>query len=579
MYESSAEILVDPSFEAIIQYESVGESRASEEGLQSLERAFVGDSVLVRVVEKLGLRDEPGFLPPGLAAAGSGEVAAFLREKRVEATLIPDTRVIRISVEDPVPERAHRIAAALTTEFEEFVADQRRGEGRQALAALERQAEATRAAAMASEAELQAFRDRSDLPVQQDYDLFSAQLARLEAELGAARREAEGWGAKVAMLDAAPSPVEVIKVAGTEGSSHVSELMTAEATARTRLEVVSQRYLEKHPNHIAAVAELRRCEDQLRRMAESAATVVRANAAAAERRAEQLSGELAKQLAMVGEVKANSSEFRVLQQKAERSWQALELLQQKLGECAVAAEQSTQIGTVVSEPMVPSEKSSPDALLHIVLGGAAGTVPAVAMLLVGLLSGFPFSHPRQLAQRFGLPVIADWSDASKVEDNPRPAKLLSFLAASSGKIVQVSAPGGGAQARQVAMRMARLSAEHGRRTLLIAVGEGLVTGAIEPSGLSDLKLLSLSTDTVTDMSQFPGGLQTLRRDFQNIIIEAGAVPDPDMADYLSYHADLDVVVVHKDQTRKPSVDERVRRCGELGSSGMALVMVGDELSP
>ena len=173
LYESSAEILVDPGFETILQYETVGGARASAEGLQSLERAFVADSILLRVVEKLGLRDEPGFLPEEMAGASAGALAAYLRHERVSASLVPETRVIQISVLDPSPERAHRIATALTTEFETFVTDQRRGEGKQTLAALEKHAEEARKAALETEEKLRAFREGSELPVEQDYGLFT----------------------------------------------------------------------------------------------------------------------------------------------------------------------------------------------------------------------------------------------------------------------------------------------------------------------------------------------------------------------------------------------------------------------
>ena len=579
LYESSAEILVDPGFETILQYETVGGARASAEGLHSLERAFVADSILLRVVDKLGLRDEPGFLPEGMSGAGAGALAAYLRDERVSASLVPDTRVIQISVLDPSPERAHRIATALTTEFETFVADQRRGEGEQTLAALERQAEEARESALESEEQLRVFREASELPVEQDYDLFTTRLTQLESDLTEARAARRELAAKVNILgglESGRTPAEIIEASGYHDLAHVSGLMTAEAGARTRLDVVAQRYREKHPNHKAAVAELRRCEEQLRRLAEDTVGLMGSRLSAAEQRERDLTEQLEEQLAMLGGVKASSSKFRALQQQAERSWQEHELLQKKLGESAVAAEQAMQIGTVVSEPMVPSDKASPNKLLHLVLGGAAGALPGMAFLLVGLLSGFPFSHTGQLEGRFGLPVIADWSDADKIEDNPRPAKMLSFLAASAGKIVQVSAPQLGAASREVSMRMGRLSAEHGRRTLLIAVGEDVVSGGIEPSGIDDLKLLSLGSDIVTDMTKFPHGLEALRRDFDNVLIEASRADDPDMADYISYHADLDVIVVGKDMTKKSLIDERVRRSSDLGSGGIAMVMIGED---
>ena len=67
LYSSSALIYVDPKFEKTLQIENVQASSSSDlDSLNSLEKAITSDTMIVRVVNKLNLREEPDFMPKSL---------------------------------------------------------------------------------------------------------------------------------------------------------------------------------------------------------------------------------------------------------------------------------------------------------------------------------------------------------------------------------------------------------------------------------------------------------------------------------------------------------------------------------
>lgn len=583
LYESVAVILVDPSYEKIIQIEDVDGDRDDLTGLRSLERAIVAESVILRVVDALDLRNQEGFLPEELAEKpdlSDAELVAFLQENRIGATLVPETRLIRIRVMDPSPERAQRIAAALTTEFEAFVSDQRRDEVARAQASVEKQAIEARKRALKSEERLKEFRlSHPAFPVEQDHDLFSARLTQLGQELNTVnqeRRQLESQKGVLDQIDPAASPLEVIEVAGYGQVAHVSELMTAIAASRARATALGEEFQGAHPALRAAQAETRRNEEQLRELAESIRSAVGAKFLSAKSREELLEQELASLVADLGEMKSVSSEFRALQQQSERDWQIHQALQDQFSESAAAVEMAGQLATVVTRPLLPYKKAKPSRMLFLVAGAALGGLLGTAWLVWSVLRGLPFSSKKQLEQRFGLPVIADLSD-QKGLDQAASSSWLHHMRGLRNKTIHFSAPDLDGSSGSVATKLAEFAARTGQRTVLVKFTDEDGTAKIEQTGEPNFHIHEVGSGIVADLERFNRGLAELRASYDNIFLEASEACDPVLLDYLSSHSDLDVIVVGKDKTRKNLVEQRVRELGHGGTSPVALIMVDPAL--
>jgi uncharacterized protein involved in exopolysaccharide biosynthesis len=177
LFQSKALVFVDPMFDRTLQIQPTGPSVSDLDSLNSLEKAMVSDSMILRVIDKLKLRDDRGFLPPALQKIkDSGQdlpdsrLLKDLRAERISASLIRPTRLIELSVFDPDPMRAQRIASAFVDEFETFLGDQKRKEAGHSAGDLRVRADEAYARALEAEKELESFRrENPALTVEQDH--------------------------------------------------------------------------------------------------------------------------------------------------------------------------------------------------------------------------------------------------------------------------------------------------------------------------------------------------------------------------------------------------------------------------
>lgn len=584
LYESAAVIMVDPSYDQILQFEEVGNGHRSDmEALKSLEVAIMADSVLQRVMDSLELRKQSDFLPKALSEPGVPDlkVLKFLRNNRIKTTLMPETRLIEIQVLDPVPKRAQQIALALSTEFEVYLGEQRSKEAERARETLEKQSEGARAAALESDRRLKEFRESNPHFVSdRDHELFANRLSGFGQQLNGAtghRMALESQDQALKELDPETSPMEIIEVAGFSQVPHISTLLNSLSASRARFAVIKEDYTPDHRDYRLAEAEVNKLEGELKERATKIKTAVHANYLAASAREKILVREVDSAKSEFIKMKEISSEFRAIDELAERDWAVFAELQSQLRQSAVAATMPSQIATMVSEPMLPYKKAKPSRLLHLVVGGFAGTLLAGGSILVAIFVGLPVSNRRQLEQRTGASVIADWSDSKKGQlQIGTSTNLLNYLGGSRDKTIQVSAPELNGVGESVATKVAATAAINGRRTLLLLVKPHSSDFTIRETRHPNLFCQTVDSNLVLDKDRFQEGLRHLQAQFDNIFIEAGGVDDPDLVDFISRQSDKDVIVVCKGRTKKQLVDDRMSALSREESDAVSLIMVDEE---
>mgnify|MGYP003640886412 CR=1 FL=1 len=581
LFESSALLMVDSSLDQLLQFESTDQGSGQiQESLKSLEVAVVADSVVLRVVNRLDLRNAPGFLPPKLAAMPElkdTELLHFLRQNRIQASLQPETRLIRISASDPQPERARLIAETFVEEFEGFLADQRKGEALQAKETIEKQSKEARQAALDSEQRLKDYRkNNSSFPMEQDDALFSARLTQLGEDFNAvvrSRVELDSLNESVRDIDPETNATDIIEIANYQGVSHVSSLLSALSTSKSRLAIAQERYTESNPSYLAAKAEVDRNNELIRDQARDIKSTLEAKYNAAKKREELIQRELSKLQNEIVGMKANGFEFKALQAESENQWALYQNLQKRLSENIMSTELHGKIATVVSEPLTPFNDSRPPILLFVVIGGVLGCLFSGAWIIIKILSGLPFTSSRQLEDRLGLPVIADWSSRSgSAPGSPSPA-LLQTLNAHRAQTIQISAPGLNGQGEAIAEVIAQIAASSGRKTLFLTIKPGAQQANIQPTSVHNLHRLTVSPANVMDEAAFPDALSRFRQLYDKIIIEAGATNDPATVNWISHFADQDVVVVGEGVVNKNEIASRVRSLYRADSAPVALILV------
>ncbi len=581
LYESSALLMVDSSLDQLLQFQPTGQgSEHIQESLKSLEVAVVADSVVRRVVDRLDLRNEPNLLPKRLADTPNlqdTELFHFLREKRIQASLQPETRLIKISVFDPQPERARLIATTFVEEFEGFLADQRKSEAMQVKAVVESQVAEARAAALAGDARLKAYQEtNSSLPLDQDDTLFSARLSQLGEDLNSAVRsrvDLESINESVREIDPNTNPIDVIEIADYQGVSHVSSLMSSLGSSKSRLAIAAERYTETNPSYLAAKAEVDRNHELIREQAAEIKSTLNARYNAATTREQLIKKELTSLQKSFIEMKAKSSEFRALQAESENEWLLYQNLQKRLSETIMSTELPGSIATVVSEPLTPFIDSRPPVALFVVVGVVLGGLISGVWILIKVFSGLPFSNSRQLEERLGLPVIADWSAAGKSAPGAPSPALVQTINAHRAQTIQISAPGLNGQGESIAETIAHMAASSGKKTLLLLIKPDVQQTNIQQTGTANLHSLVISPDNAMDESAFPEALSRFRQLYEKIIIESGSINDSSTVAWISHFADQDVVVVGRGAINKSEIATRVRSLYRPNSAPVALILV------
>ena len=585
MFESSAMLLVDSSLDQLLQFEKVGSSGDSvQESLRSLEVAVVADSVVLRVVEKLDLRNAEGFLPREMAsdpALPDGKLLNFIQENRISASLQPETRIIKISATDPDPERARLIATTFVDEFQSFLADQRRGEVSKVRELIESQVAEAKSAALEAEEDLKVFRESTEgIPLDEDHDLFAARLTQFGADLNEAVRarvELEGIHESLESLGVETPAADIIEIAGYRSDAHFSGLMTSLSNAQSRLAAARQQHTPSQPTYLAAEAEAARYEEQIETFAKDITETVNARYEAAKKREALLNLEVAQLQNELIKQKSRGSGFRIAMEEVDNRWLHYKTLQQRLSENIISTEMPGSIATVVSEPLTPFKASGPPMVIFTIAGGFAGLFLVGGFLIWKILAGIPFSDARQLESRFQLPVIADWTNRSG--DTSEANAMMPYLLGGHAQIMQISAPGLPAECESVAQKLALSLANGNRRTLLVRVKAESGTARITESGTKNLSLLSLSPEDIFDSARFSSVLPKLRESFEKILIESGTLQNPPLIEWISSFADREVMAVAKGTSTKSEVTRRVRRLNQENETRIGFIFVDPSTDP
>ncbi len=192
VYESTAVIYVDPKNDGAAFDGIKGVKQASWETLDALKSMAEGirnGTVILRVVDKLKLREDPDFLPPRPEGYTDAEIVELM-SRQVDAELRRGMRIIDIRVRDRSPERAQMLAATFLEEFKNLIREQNVASSAKSRSALEEQAEAQRLRVLAAEEKLQEFRlKHATIALDEDKDYVGTKLADLDRMLSDAANE------------------------------------------------------------------------------------------------------------------------------------------------------------------------------------------------------------------------------------------------------------------------------------------------------------------------------------------------------------------------------------------------------
>ncbi len=578
LFQSKAMVFVDPMFDRALQIQPSGGSMSDLDSLNSLEKAIVSDTMVLRVIDKLGLRDEPGFLPKSLQklkdagkAVPDSRLLKDLRKKRFSAGLIRPTRLIELSVLDPDPVRAQRIAATFVEEFEAFLGDQKRKEAGTSTEDLRGRAEEAYLDALAAEKELERFRlEHPELTVEQDHQLFAERLTKMGEELNSVSSKVFNLRSRVETLsevDPETDPMKVISLGGFSEVEHVSELLNQRLNAHATLASVSGQFTATHPRYREAQSRVEEIESQLKALATSLKRSLEADCDAAIKNEALLTQRVAELQAQLTGVKTASSQFRAISQRVETEWQIHQSLRERIGQTSIESEKSSNVTRLMSEPIVAHKPAKPSKPIAGIVGLLAGGLLCGGLVGIDLLRGKPFANRRQVEQTLAAKVVAEIATPSRGGSDRELMDAMTRILLSpehrGAAILHLSSLRENEEGLRVAACLASASAFHACPTLLVSVVPGgdprlpvnLVPMASQTEHLHTLRLPASFLVAPQDTWQL---LSPHRHRFDRIIIESTVfTQESQIPAAVAPLADANLVLVDRTRGTRREIEESV----------------------
>ncbi len=594
LYRSTAMVFVDPMFDRTLQIQPTIAGISDLDSLNSMERAIVSDSMVLRVLDRLDLREDTDFLPRSLGKAlekgetlSGSRLVKDLKKKRFSASLIRPTRLIEMSVLDPDPERARLIAATFVDEFETFLGDQKRREAGATSTDLETRAEEAYEKALEAEKELEAFRTaHPELTVEQDHQLFAERLTRVGDELNAVSGRVLNLRSRVEALekiDPEREPLKILNLGGFAEQEHVSELLGQRASARADLARVGGQVTERHPRYQETLRRVDDLDAQVRSLASDLKEALRADYEAAVVNETYLTERVAELQTQLSAVKSASSRFRAIQQRVETKWTIHQSLRERIGQTSIESEKAGDVTRLMSEPIAAHKPSSPNKPLAAILGGGIGGLLCLGLVGADLLRGGPFRSRRQIERRLALPVVAEIeapgirsSDFLTVESMGRLLLAPEFCRAGS---IHLSSLRPGEEGLRIAACLASASARHGWETLLVSVvpddeprdPQPLVP---QPSHTDRLHTLRLPSGFLRSPQSAWQLLGPQRQRFDRIVVESTAfTQDSRIPCAVAAFSDANLVLIERRRQDRNELGASLAHLTRSGTGSVSLVLL------
>ncbi len=448
-YTSSAELMLNTSQQNVVDIESVVSGLnvnggTFQTGVQSEINIIVSRSLARRVVEKLGLMQDPEFnyslrqrstldyVNPlywvesatqwGMAVIGLGVeapeplsaeeqesailssvIGSFLSHLEVTNDLLSYSILVNFTSEDP--EKAAAIANAVA---DQYLVDQLEAKfeaTRRAAAWLNERLTDLRERVKDSETALQEYREKADLIDNQGRTVSDQQLSELNSQLILARTERAQIEARLRRVR------ELVRTGGVEsspdvlGNALIQSLRGQEVDLLRQLAELSGRYGDRHPTMINLKAELRdlrsKIDAEVNKIVLSLANEVEVTRA----RESTLASNLAAIQKNVGALNKASVKLNELQRETDANRSLFETFLARFKETSnqdQIIQPDARLISAAEVPLFPSFPPKP-ALLTLALAISLVLGVSLALLIERLDNGF--RSPEQVERLTGMPGL------------------------------------------------------------------------------------------------------------------------------------------------------------------------------
>lgn len=620
-YQSTAVIYVDPKNEGAVFEGIKGVRQASWETLDALKSMAEGirnGTVILRVVDRLKLRDDPTFLTPREGGYADAEIVELIAP-RVDAELRRGTRLIDVSVKDRSPERAREMTAAFIDEFQNLIREQNLASAEKSRSTLEEEAAKQLERVNAAEEKLQEFRRlHADVALDENKDLTTTKLEDLDKLLSNAGNDVLLKRAEFDQYKTIPKDQieRVFEIGSHGGQDHIQKIILARNQKRAEFSRIKEQFEPTHQTYQSYEGDLRGLEEQVTLVAQSIGESIEKGYYRAVDHEEKLRASVQEQKLKLIEVDGIMKEFRALFRAVDAASSTYERLLDRINDTEVTESVDETVVRTFSEALVPSKPVSPKKTITVLAAGVLGSMLGIALVVgIGLLDR-TLNSRKQVESTLGLAVLAeiprafdrDWNLEDSLFVTRDPGSLVSesfrslrtSLSSFSPRSVMITSPSPEEGKSFCAANLAVLQANMGYRTLLVdadfcrprmasifvdplrgKAGEGALSpqNTCQETVFKNLFLLSCgrftsNTGEPMNSEMFANMLHEAYASFDCVIIDTS--PINFVSDGLTYsrHADAVVLVVKAGETNAESARHAMRELQRMRAGLVGVVLNG-----
>lgn len=360
-------------------------------------------NVALKVVDRLGLADQPGYRARYAEQAedGEGSVRDWLADlllKDLEVKPARDSNVMRVEFSARDPHEAARVANAFADSYQAAALELRTDPAKQYSAWFEDQIKGLRDRFEAAQERLSHYqRGAGVVALDERLDVETAKLAELARQLAQAQAQAlDARSRKGNVSEATPDIQASLLIQKLKGDLSAAESSLAEA---------AEKYGVQHPIYVQAQAQAHSLKRRLAAEMKAVASSLAAAAEIASRREADFQAAFAEQKAKILELNGQKDQIAVLAREVDNAQQAYMTALQRFNQTRLESEARLTNVAILNPAIPPLKPSRPKLLLNLVLAVCLGGCLAVGSILLMELLDRRIRSAEDLAFGLDIPVL------------------------------------------------------------------------------------------------------------------------------------------------------------------------------
>jgi succinoglycan biosynthesis transport protein ExoP len=413
IYESRAVLQVQQEEQRVLNVEDVNQANpSSPDFINTVVEALTSRNLLLRVVKANNLAENPDFARPRDTPYSDIELANLM-SKKVKVSSRRNTRLVDIRVEDEDPVLARDIAASFVREFLRENFTQRMTVSRVATDFLQEEAQKLKTKLEESERKLQAYKQQNQaVSLDERQNIIVDQLKEINTKVTEAQSERVRLESDIEQVRAigAGNVEEALRIGSVGAIPQVAETRSQLTEAETELAALQDRYLHKHPKHIAATKKIESLRQALAANVAKAGDILRRQYEAALQTELKLQGALDQQEQSALDLNDLAIPFNVLQREVESDRAMYEAVVLRMKETSVSSGIEQAPYTLIEEPMVPTRPVRPRVLRSLLLAFMLSSMLACAAVIAYDAMDSSLRSVDEAESALGLPSLAGVPD-------------------------------------------------------------------------------------------------------------------------------------------------------------------------